>query len=326
MTNKDYEVWMGLVPSHGSPKPESQIGAGFWRRESGINGNATPVATWCESGMWMAVIGDSDPIDPDCGEQWFKFLGETWSRLKAYSEADYNTAMETGVWPDHVPVAARGGMGDNNPPDGSTEALLIEARDAIDKAKSLVSAGAAKDQDAADIAANVAKSLTELKAKIIAAHKVEKDPHLQAGRAVDDKFFPLRDGLVDFASALKGEVVGPYLIEQKRRADEAIAMARKEALEKAAAEAKTGDTPPDAIPAIEASKVTSGARGRKVSLVDVKRGKIEDASAFAAWLVATNHVEMMDLLQRIANRIAGAHSAGDKPAPGVIVTVTQEAR
>jgi hypothetical protein len=321
----EYAVWGALVASHGSPKRESEVSAGFWRRESG-KGYATPVATWFDEGLAFAQIGEQDAIDPDCGDEWLRFASETWPKLSALSEDDYRQAMETGAWPDGVPVRLappqnREAIGGNNPPEGTVEALLAEAQDAVEKAAVLVRAGAAKTQKDADIAANVAKTLTETKAKIIAAHKVEKEPWLQGGRDVDAKFFPLRDSLEDTAKALKSKVNLPFLQEQKRLADEAEAKAKREAAEAAAAGRE-----PDA-PAAEPVKVTSGSKGRKVSLVERKYGEITDHEAFAGWLGKTKSPVIMAALESAAGALARnpVYAAGDTPCPGLIVRSRQEA-
>lgn len=321
-----YRVWADLVATHGSPKRESEVSAGVWRRESG-KGYATPVATWFDEGMVFAKIGDQEAIDPDCGDDWLRFASETWPKLSAFDQAAYDSAMETGVWPDGVParsgaIQSRDGIGGNNPPEGTVEALLADAQDAVEKASVLIKAGAAKTQKDADIAANIAKSLTETKAKIIAAHKVEKEPWLEGGRAVDAKFFPLRDSLEDTAKALKSKVNLPFLVEQKRIADEAAAKAKQEA-EEAAAAGREPEPPP-----AEPIKVTSGSKGRKVTLMDVKFGEITDAEAFAASLAKIANPDMMTLLERLANRLASnpMNPAGSEPAPGVRVGIRQEAR
>lgn len=322
----EYAVWGALVATHGSPKRESEVSAGVWRRESG-KGYATPVATWFDEGLAFAKVGDQEAIDPDCGDEWLRFASETWPKLSAFSQEAYDHAMETGAWPDGVPVRApkqqdREAIGGNHPPEGTVEALLAEAQDAVDKAAVLVKAGAAKTQKDADIAANVAKTLTETKAKIIAAHKVEKEPWLQGGRDVDAKFFPVRDSLEDTAKALKSKVNLPFLQEQKRLADEAEAKAKREAAEAAAAGRE-----PDA-PAAEPIKVTSGSKGRKVSLIERKYGEITDHEAFAGWLGKTKSPVIMAALESAAGALARnpVYAAGDTPAPGLIVRVRQEAR
>lgn len=322
----EYAVWGALVATHGSPKRESEVSAGVWRRESG-KGYATPVATWFDEGLAFAKVGDQEAIDPDCGDEWLRFASETWPKLSAFSQEAYDHAMETGAWPDGVPVRApkqqdREAIGGNHPPEGTVEALLAEAQDAVDKAAVLVKAGAAKTQKDADIAANVAKTLTETKAKIIAAHKVEKEPWLQGGRDVDAKFFGLRDALADNAADLKKKVSEPFLKEQQRIANEAAAKAKQEAEEAAAAGREPEAPPPEPV------KVTSGSKGRKVTLMDVKFGEITDAEAFAASLAKIANPDMMSLLERLANRLASnpMNPAGSEPAPGVRVGVRQEAR
>lgn len=324
----EYALWSSLLAKHGSPKRDSDFAAGVWRRESG-RGFAMPVATWFEEGMPLAKLGEAEAIDPDCGDAWHRFLDETWPQLKAYSQADYDQAMDAGAWPDGVPVRVadkRDGIGGNNPPADTTEALLAEGRDAVEKAKALVKAGAAKTQKDADIAANVAKTLTETKAKLVAAHKVEKEPHLEAGREVDRKFFPLRDELESTARDLKNKVNLPFLQEQDRLAKQAAAEAKRKAEEKAAAAAAEGREP-EPVASVEPVKVTSGSRGRKVSIVEQKYGEIFDHEAFAGWLGKTKSPTIISALETAANALARnpMYAPGDTPAPGMRVASRQKA-
>jgi hypothetical protein len=319
---QDWTVYLAQLPTNGSPKRETEVTSGYWRRESG-KGFATPVATWFEDGMICASIAGADAIDPDCGDDWYRFASDTWPMLKAFDQEAYTVAIDTGAWPDGVPTRLpdREAIGGNNPPEGSVEALLADAADAVEKAEALVKGGPAKTQKAADMAANVAKELTETKAKIIAAHKVEKDPWLDGGRAVDAKFFPLRDKLADNAAALKSKVNLPFLQEQKRIADEAAAKARREA------EAAEAAGRPAAPPPSEPVKVTSGSRGRKVSLIDRKYGEIVDHEAFGAWLGKRKHPTIIAGMETAANALARnpMYSDGDEPAPGMRVITKQEA-
>lgn len=313
----DWSLWESLLAKKGSPKPDSDIAAGFWRLPNGIAGTALPVATWNDDGYWLAQINGAEAIDKDCGSDWSEFLAKTWPKLVAVEHEAYLAALDKGIWPDGTPLKKdqRGGMGDNAPPEGSVEALLAEAAGHLESARNLVKAGIAKTEEDADIASNLAKTLTEAKAKVIAAHKVEKQPWLDGGRAVDNKFFPTRDGLETAAKAIKDKVINPFQVEQRRLRDEEAAKKRAEA-EAAAAAGREAEPPPS-----EPEKVSSGSRGRKTSLVERRYGEITDHEAFGAWLGKCKHSTIISGMEAAAHALArsGHYEIGSSPAPGVVV-------
>lgn len=314
----DWSAWQALVEKKGSPKPDSDIVAGFWKLPNGIAGTALPVATW-KDGAWLASINGADAIDRDCGSEWSEFLARTWPKLVAVSHVAYLAAIENGEWPDGTPLKKdRGGMGDNAPPEGSVEALLAEAAGHLESARNLVKAGGAKTEQDADIASNLAKTLTETKAKVIAAHKVEKQPWLDGGREVDNKFFLTRDGLDTAAKTIKDRVINPFQVEQRRIRDEEVAKKKAEAEALAAAAGREAETPP---PPSEPEKVSSGSRGRKTSLVERKFAEITDYEAFGAWLGKHKHATIISGMESAANALARnpEFAVGSEPAPGVVV-------
>lgn len=311
----DWAAWRSLLETKGSPKPDSEIVAGFWRLPNGVAGTAIPVATW-RDGAWLVSINGAEAIDRDCGSEWSEFMARTWPKLVAVEHEAYLAALDKGIWPDGTPLKKeRGGMGDNAPPEGSVEALLAEAAGHLESARNLIKAGGAKTEEDADIASNLAKTLTEAKAKIIAAHKVEKEPHLNAGREVDNKFFPTRDGLDDAAKAIKAKVINPFQVEQRRLQQEEADRKRTEA-EAAAAAGKAAEPPPS-----EPEKVSSGSRGRKTSLVERRYGEITDHEAFGAWLGKHKHQTIIAGMEAAANALGRnpAYEVGSSPAPGVVV-------
>jgi hypothetical protein len=310
----DWCLWESLKASKGSPAPDSEIATGFWRLPNGIAGTALPFASWSDDGFWLVSINGADAIDRDCRAEWSDFLARTWPKLVAVEHAAYQTAIDTGVWPDGTPVKKeRGGMGDNAPPEGSVEALLAEAAGHLESAKNLIKAGAAKSEEDADVASNFAKTLTETKAKIEDAHKVEKKPHLDAGRAVDNKFLPIADALKKATASIKSDVINPFQLEQRTLREEEAARKRAEA-EAAAAAGREAEPPPS-----EPEKVSSGSRGRKTSLVERRYGEITDYEAFAGFLGKMKSPVILAALDTAANALARNHAVGEEPAPGIVI-------
>lgn len=79
----------------------------------------------------------------------------------------------------------------------------------------------------------------KLKKEADASHKEYKEPHLKAGRKVDDNFRPVRDGFSDAHKEMK-KILGAYMAEQQRIQEEVARKAREEA-ERKAAEAREAE-------------------------------------------------------------------------------------
>ncbi len=339
----DWKIYQSLLGGKGNPPRESQVGTGYWRQPHGRDGTATPIATWWDSGMWLASIDGRD-IDVD-DDAWAGFVAKTWPSLIAVPMQHYETARDAGKWPDGTPVRARQvGIGDNS---GAAEKdILALAKNEIEKAEALVKAGPAKTEDAADLASNMARAMTTTKGKVIAEHKVKKEPSLEEGRRIDQLYFPTRDRLADLAADLKSKVINPFQVEQDRlarikREAEAAEAKRLQDIEdaKALQAAEAGRVPepqpsaafnPLGIGAAPSrpARVSTGSRGAKVTLRPVKYGVITDAAKFGTWLLSLESPDprIIVLLEAAANKIArnDAYKEGDEPAPGMKVTVRQE--
>jgi hypothetical protein len=326
----DWSAWTALLKSGGSPKPDSEVSTGYWRLPNGTAGTAIPIASYFYApddakpakGVWMATVKGRD-IDENDGEEWLSFVANRWPKLRAVSDSDYETALSTGMWPDGTPVEKRDAIGGNSPPEGSVEALLAEAAGHLESAANLIKSGAAKSEADADLAANMAKTLTETKSKVIAAHKVEKQPHLDAGRKVDDRFFPTRDKLDDITRMLKAKVINPWQVEQDRIKREAEAKAKADA-EAAAAAGREAEPPPS----VDAPKVSAGSRGRKVSLVEEKYAEITSHEALAVALIRAKSAPVITAVEAVAGQLArnAMNVVGSSPADGMVVRSRQVSR
>lgn len=182
----------------------------------------------------------------------------------------------------------------------------------------------------------------DLKREIEAQHKVEKAPHLEAGRKVDATYKPLVDEAEAVQKTLK-TTLQAFVIERereaKRIADEAAKKLREaeEAAAKAAAvveaepevedllaalapapdlkaahaEAKTAE-----MQALAAGRVSSAAGGfRAMGLKTVRKAKVTDWSALAAHYV--NNGELRATLEKLANGDIRHAKGADIQIPGV---------
>jgi hypothetical protein len=132
----------------------------------------------------------------------------------------HDAYQQNGSWPDVYQDIADSSVGHNNPPTDPAEVLKDQIEAAVQAGEVYLQEPLDNDLDAA--CAQTARSrLLDLAKYADTARKAEKEPHLAAGRAVDDKWMPLhnkaktgadaiRKALSDYAtaSAAKVEAMG----------------------------------------------------------------------------------------------------------------------
>jgi hypothetical protein len=265
-----------------------------------------PVAIWVDDDKSMRVlIGPSrllregQTVNGD--NPYLAFVDSGWPRCAPVSQEEYSTVIGGGSWQDEHDAVSRSNKA---PPANSFEALLDRIEDLAREADALIAAGAAADQATCDQAADLANALGALEQKADTARKDEKEPHLEAGRAVDAKWKPAIVKAGDSKTRLKAKVITPYLAEIERR---------RQAAE---FEQLTLGTPPG-----EAAqpKVTAGTRGRPVSMREKVTVTITDRAALLAHFA--EHDEITETLQKLAERAVRAKMT----PPGVGVTVEKVA-
>lgn len=126
------------------------------------------------------------------------------------------------------------GIGANFPP--SPLALVTERVNGLyDEAKNWLDGAEIENQAMADGVAKLLRLISEAEKDAKAAHDADKAPHLEAGRAVDAAYKPVKEKAALAKSAAKA-ALAPWLIQQeeekrktaeevRRRADEALAAA-----------------------------------------------------------------------------------------------------
>lgn len=295
-----YEYWNRALGTGEKPDPDSEAQYGRYRLPSG--GGAYAIAVWAdEAGVTQVRINRQQfSAGGEDREPYLDFIESSWARCVAVSNDDYVQAIETGTWPDGTPtrsqiVGRHGRIGHNSQPDdfevikGNLEELLRDA----DK---IVAAGAAKDQAAADIAANLKKRLAVAQKEAEAAFKSDKDPHDKALKEIREKWTPWIDGAKVRVGRIRDVVESPFLKAEKAKA---IADAKK--LEEATAAP------------VEARKVSAGSKGAKTVLKAFWRAEIVDFDA--ALQALKDHPNVRDAVSTIAN--AAARSAARVPIAGV---------
>ncbi len=249
-----------------------------------------------------------------------------WSCRHPISYEAYVKAMAGGGFDDEPPAPAT--IGDNSGEADPFEALRIEYLGEKELAEEFMKQKVTT-QAQADKVAIWAKRLTAIKSKAEGLHKVEKQPHLDAGRAVDDKWRDLKTEPDELSKQLKAHIK-PYLQEQIRAEEERQRRAREEAdkLRRAAEQAareeqqraeegnpdgsllkeadRLRDQAKQAEQEAEARKVNAGRTGARVSMRVVKVGVVTDYAKAAASLVALNHKDFIEQIDIFAQRAARA--------------------
>lgn len=293
---------------------EPQVG--FYRRAL-KNGKDLPIAIWqTEAGM-VAVAGN-DPINPD--DVW------TWCCRRPISEEQFRLVADGAAWPDDAPVA-EAQIGHNQPSD-PLEALTLEFQGEKELAESFLGS-AITTQDQADQAAVWSKKIAAIAKKASDLHKVEKQPFLDGGRAVDDKWRSLKEDPEALSKRLKRHL-DTYLTDLARKDRERQEAARREEerlrreAEEAARTASTDDEAAQAEAArlqreadekakeAQARNASAGRTGAKVALRTFVSAHVTDYEAAAKALLAMNHKEFRETIDQLANRAvrAGVELAG----------------
>ncbi len=285
-----------------------------------------PVAIWFEDGKWHAMRGDRQV---DASDIW------TWCCRNPITYEAYTKAIEGAGWDDEPEAPAIG----HNLPSDPFEALQIEFAAEREQAEAFMKKPITTQAEA-DRAAIWSKRLSTIAKKATDLHKVEKQPHLDAGRNVDNKWRELKEEPDAISKKLKRHM-DAFLQEEARKERERQAAARLEAdriqreadaarvaAEKAAAK---NDNDAAAVAAqnnaiaeaerlaaqaaqaerdAQARNASAGRTGAKVSLRTFVFAEITD---FDALLMALkDRAEIKEVVETLANRAArsGVELAG----------------
>lgn len=199
------------------------------------------------------------------------------------------------------------------------------------------------DAERATFLRKLQKDELALRKKIEATHKDEKEPHLEAGRAVDAKYKPL---LTKINQAVEGvtKLLTKYMEAERERQRQAAEAARKAAEEeaaRAAALAKQAEVEEDPFEAFETTQAANTAQAEaaslarqaaapvKVNVASADGGKaaglrtvgysveVTDPSAFVGYYA--ERIEVLELAKTLAVREAKATN-GQAKVPGCTFT------
>lgn len=221
-----------------------------------------PVAIWTKEGEEETIfqIGRKMMRTDTHATEWHEFASGGWLKCVAVSQQDWNTALETGRWPDGRPSrevtaaekadiipATPASEGGNAPVDENGEPidefwLQIKEGLAADAA-AIAELGPINSLDVANKAAAILERMSARGAQGEAKRKAEKKPHDDAAALVQAKWTPILNPasalivetkrlIVAFTKAEEARL--RRIAEEERRAEEA--RIRKEAADKLAAE------------------------------------------------------------------------------------------
>lgn len=265
-----------------------------------------PVAIWFEDGEWHALRGERKV---DASDVW------TWCCRNPITHEAYTKAIEGAGWDDEPEAPAIG----HNLPDDPFEALQVEFAAEKEQAEAFLKQPI-KTQADADRAAIWSKRLSTIAKKAADLHKVEKQPHLDAGRAVDNKWRELKEEPDALSKKLKRHM-DDYLREQqriemerqrkaqeeadrkRREAEEAARAAAQVEDEAAAAEAKRlAEQAAQAERDAQARNMSAGRTGARVALRTFVYAEITDYDALV--MALKDRAEIKEVVESLANRAA----------------------
>jgi hypothetical protein len=256
----------------------------------------------------------------DVNELW------VWCCRHPISYEAYQKAVDGGGFDDEPPASAGHNSGSDDPFEALRQEYLGEKEQAEEYMRQPV-----KTQAQADRVAIWSKRLTDIAKRADQMRVTEKQPHLDACRAVDDKFRELKEEPDVLAKRLKAHIK-PFLQEQIRAEEERQRKAREEAdrarraAEEAARTAAESDQQQSerereaavreaerqaalaraAEAEAEARKVNAGRTGARVSMRKEKVGVVTDYAKAAAALVAMKHKDIIAVIDQLAQRAAKA--------------------
>jgi len=307
MTENAWHWWQEALAGRIGPIHDGDPKQGYYRTRF-KDKPWEPVAIWFEDGEWHALRGERKV---DASDIW------TWCCRNPITYEAYTKAIEGAGWDDEPEAPAIG----HNLPDDPFEALQVEFAAEKEQAEAFLKQPI-KTQADADRAAIWSKRLSTIAKKATDLHKVEKQPHLDAGRAVDNKWRELKEEPDALSKKLKRHM-DDYLREQqriemerqrkaqeeadrkRREAEEAARAAAQVEDEAAAAEAKRlAEQAAQAERDAQARNMSAGRTGARVALRTFVSARIVDYDK--ALRALGNHPEMKALVETLANRAVRA--------------------
>lgn len=211
----------------------------------------------------------------------------------------------------------------NNPP--ASEAFAMAINDLFAEAKNFLDGSEIESQGQADSLTVILDGMKELLRDAEKTRKAEKQPHLDAGKAVDTKWKEVQEP----AKLTIAEATKPLTVWRTKVQAEADAKAKKlreeaEAKELAAVKARASATSLEDAEAAEkllkqadiakktANKIDRGATGLRTSW----DAQVLDYGALLKWVKQNRPDDLMEFLNTFAHRNIALAKAGNLPGVG----------
>jgi hypothetical protein len=296
--------------------------SGFWRRRTYKDGPYAAIAIWRDGTgkLWCMQNGRAKDCDDNL-----------WSSCCKWpiTEELYHSVTDGGGWPEEPPTRQ------DNQPAKTGDAfvdLTAEYEAEREQAETFLKKPITTQQQA-DTAAVWSKRIAAIAKKATDLHKVEKQPSLDEGRRIDDKWRDLKEQPADLSKRLKRHM-DAFLQEQERIEWERVRAAqaeadriRREAEEAARRAEDVASLPPTEVASsfaaeaeaeadrlakqaaeaereAQAHNPNAGRTGAKVSLRTFVSARVTDYHAAA--LALLSHPEMRNLIDQLANRAVKA--------------------
>lgn len=207
----------------------------------------------------------------------------------------------------------------------SLEADISSYADELDAVASVDATNASTVKDLIDKGKRIIKDIEEHR-------KQAKEPHLEAGRQIDNTYNPLKSRVEDLFKPIHGMLQAWTVAEKKRKereAEEARKEAERIAAEKSALDEALGVEPDssaaeansraaEAQKTVEAaSRVRSASGGRASGLRTYRFAEVTDGQSLVAhfW----EHPDVLGAATKLANAAIRAAKGGPVNIPGVVV-------
>jgi hypothetical protein len=320
-----YAWWLAVLAGENPEIHEDEPQPGFYRIRD--KGQLLPVAIWWhgetdeagepEGDQKLVCLIGQEEVDPLglWGQEKSSNPMSVWLRAakSPVTEEAYRMALESGRWPDDAPEPARGSVMGDNLPENPVERILAEIAGEEEIVEEFL-AKPVEAQEEADKVGPWAKRIGDIAKRAEDLRVAEKQPFLDGGRAVDEKWrLPIAKA-TELAKKLKAHLK-PFLDkkdrEERERRAKAEAQARelrekaakkksdaeREELERQAAEAES-----DAVE----RNASAGRTGARVSLRREKRARVIDYEKAALALLKSGNQDLKEKIDQLAQRAARA--------------------
>lgn len=221
-------------------------------------------------------------------------------------------------------------IGHNSPP--ASEAFAMAINDLFAEAKNFLDGQPIENQQQADALGDILTGMKELVRDAEKTRKAEKQPHIDAGKAVDDRWKAVKaPAELTIAEATKPLTV--WRTEQQRIADEKAKRLREEAAADLARAQAARESATSLEDAEHAEAILKGATIAQRTANKIDRAptglrttwdaQVLDYGALLKWMKAKRQDDLMEFLNTFAQRNVEIAKAGNMP--GVVAQQIRKA-